>query len=357
MACRPIIGRGKMDNIRLKSGVDFFISAHSKSLIISPTFGTSTFQINEPYDLAWQMLKTLSEPISVANLKKRFRSDDPSSFDVFLNFLAEKRLITSQSNDSQLNNHDTIKYKRQMAYFEQSETFSEEPSRCQKGLATKSIAIIGCGGAGAPIAELLAASGIGAIKLIDGDTIELSNLGRQIAYDEQDIGQPKTICLSKRLKRINPDIAVKTTECFVTEENMRGVLSENDFTVVAADWPMPDLLYWVDNVSFKNQTCYACISNSLPTIRIGPIFDPSKSLCYQKYENALEQKWPEVIEYERVANSCEYNKSATPWACYSAASILVGQIIQKLLTGHSALDGKTFLLNLETLVARKGIEI
>lgn len=41
----------------------------------------------------------------------------------------------------------------------------------------------------------------------------------------------------------------------------------------------------------------------------------------------------------------------------SAASILVGQIIQKLLTGHSTLDGKTFLLNLETLVARKGIEI
>lgn len=81
------------------------------------------------------------------------------------------------------------------------------------------------------------------------------------------------------------------------------------------------------------------------------------SLDYQKYENALEQKWPEVKEYERVANSFEYNKSATPWACYSAASILVGQIIQKLLTGHSTLDGKTFLLNLETLVARKGIEI
>ena len=303
------------------------------------------------------MLKTLSEPISVANLKKQFRSDDPNSFDVFLSFLVEKGLITSQSNDSQLNNHDAIKYKRQMAYFEQSETFSEESSRCQKGLATKSIAIIGCGGAGAPIAELLAASGIGTIELIDGDTVELSNLGRQIAYDEQDVGQPKTTCLSKRLKRINPDIAIKTTERFVTEENICGVLSENDFTVVAADWPMPDLLYWVDNVSFKNQTCYACISNSLPTIRVGPIFDPSKSLCYQKYENALEQKWPEVKEYERVANSFEYNKSATPWACYSAASILVGQIIQKLLTGHSTLDGKTFLLNLETLVARKGIEI
>ena len=84
-----------------------------------------------------------------------------------------------------------------MAYFEQSETFSEESSRCQKGLATKSIAIIGCGGAGAPIAELLAASGIGTIELIDGDTVELSNLGRQIAYDEQDVGQPKTHAFQK----------------------------------------------------------------------------------------------------------------------------------------------------------------
>lgn len=122
-----------MENIRLKSGVDFFISAHSKSLIISPTFGTSTFQINEPYDLAWQMLKTLSEPISVANLKKQFRSDDPNSYDVFLNFLVEKGLITSQSNDSQLNNHDAIKYKRQMAYFEQSETFQKNPLDVKKG--------------------------------------------------------------------------------------------------------------------------------------------------------------------------------------------------------------------------------
>lgn len=141
--------------------------------------------------------------------------------------------------------------------------------------------------------------------------------------------------------------------------NIDGVdISPNMISVAQNKYPdLPDLLYWVDKVSFKNQTCYACISNSLPTIRVGPIFDPSKSLCYQKYENALEQKWPEVKEYERVANSFEYNKSATPWACYSAASILVGQIIQKLLTGHSTLDGKTFLLNLETLVARKGIEI
>lgn len=86
-------------------------------------------------------------------------------------------------------------------------------------------------------------------------------------------------------------------------------------------------------------------------------FRPKQISLLSKNENALEQKWPEVKEYERVANSFEYNKSATPWACYSAASILVGQIIQKLLTGHSTLDGKTFLLNLETLVARKGIEI
>ncbi len=68
-----------------------------------------------------------------------------------------------------------------------------------------------------------------------------------------------------------------------------------------------------------------------------------------------------LSEYNELAKAYDIFKRDDNYPAFfsllTAASILVGQIIQKLLTGHSTLDGKTFLLNLKTLVARKGIEI
>ncbi len=68
--------------------------------------------------------------------------------------------------------------------------------------------IVGCGGIGCTTAELLARAGVGQITLIDADQIEISNLQRQIAYTEQDLGFYKSEILAKRLSSINPHIRV-----------------------------------------------------------------------------------------------------------------------------------------------------
>ena len=79
----------------------------------------------------------------------------------------------------------------------------------QERLKFSNVCIIGCGGIGCTLAELLARAGVGKITLIDPDTIEMSNLQRQLAFMPQDIGFYKAETLAKRLSQVNPNLQVE----------------------------------------------------------------------------------------------------------------------------------------------------
>ena len=88
-----------------------------------------------------------------------------------------------------------------------------------------SAAIAGLGGLGSNIAVMLARTGIGKLKLIDFDRVDLSNLNRQV-YDIRHLGRKKTEALAERLREINPYLALEVCDCKVTAENARGMLAE-----------------------------------------------------------------------------------------------------------------------------------
>jgi len=79
------------------------------------------------------------------------------------------------------------------------------------------VAIAGLGGLGSNIAVMLARSGIGRLRLLDFDRVELTNLNRQ-AYDLSHLGQPKTEALAEILKKINPYLNIRIRQEYVTEE-------------------------------------------------------------------------------------------------------------------------------------------
>ena len=86
-------------------------------------------------------------------------------------------------------------------------------------LATSRVAVFGLGGVGGHVVEALARSGIGALDLIDNDTVALSNLNRQIIATENTLGELKTEAAKARVLSVNPNCRVTLHNCFFLPEN------------------------------------------------------------------------------------------------------------------------------------------
>lgn len=104
----------------------------------------------------------------------------------------------------------------------------------QKLLASK-VLIIGAGGLGSPAALYLAAAGVGTIGVADADTVDLTNLQRQVIYNSDDIGTKKVISAKNKILAINPDTSVITYDRRVTAANVSDIVGEYDFVIDATD--------------------------------------------------------------------------------------------------------------------------
>ena len=78
----------------------------------------------------------------------------------------------------------------------------------QQRIADGRVLIVGAGGLGSPVALYLAAAGVGTIGIADGDTVDISNLQRQVIHTTDDIGSPKVASAARKMRRINPDVNV-----------------------------------------------------------------------------------------------------------------------------------------------------
>ena len=112
---------------------------------------------------------------------------------------------------------------------------SEIGTTGQKKLQAAQITIVGLGGLGCPAAQTLAASGIGTLRLVDGDMIELSNLHRQTLYGINDIGQTKVSVALKGLQQLNEKLTVIAEDRYLDESNGQELLKDADVIIDATD--------------------------------------------------------------------------------------------------------------------------
>ncbi|MET0379556.1 MAG: molybdopterin-synthase adenylyltransferase MoeB [Spongiibacteraceae bacterium] len=92
----------------------------------------------------------------------------------------------------------------------------------QERLLAAKVLIVGLGGLGSPVALYLAAAGVGEIWLADHDSVDVSNLQRQIAHTQDDIGRPKVASAAEKLRALNPAIRVDTIG-----ERLQGTMLED----------------------------------------------------------------------------------------------------------------------------------
>ncbi|MFH1773376.1 MAG: HesA/MoeB/ThiF family protein [Methanobacteriota archaeon] len=105
----------------------------------------------------------------------------------------------------------------------------------QKKLKNSKVFIAGAGGLGSPAAIYSAVAGIGNIKIVDRDVVELSNLNRQILHWDKNIGQAKVESASEKLIQINPHINVEVFKETIDESNVLELTRDSDLIIDATD--------------------------------------------------------------------------------------------------------------------------
>ena len=105
----------------------------------------------------------------------------------------------------------------------------------QERLGNASVLVVGLGGLGSPVAMYLAAAGIGRLILNDFDTVDPSNLQRQIVHADASVGAPKTRSAAKTLAALNPLVAVETIEHKLSLQALTELLGRVDIVLDASD--------------------------------------------------------------------------------------------------------------------------
>jgi len=128
----------------------------------------------------------------------------------------------------ELNNDEIRRYSRHLI-------LPEVGLSGQKKIRQTSVICIGAGGLGSPIAMYLAAAGVGKIGILDFDTVDFSNLQRQIIHGTEDVGRPKIDSAKETIARINPNVEVATYNARITSENALDILRPYDIVVDGTD--------------------------------------------------------------------------------------------------------------------------
>ena len=147
----------------------------------------------------------------------------------------------------------------------------------QLKLKNSKICVVGVGGLGNPITSRLASMGVGTLRIVDRDVIELSNLHRQTMFNEDDVGQIKVEVAAKKLQKLNPDCKIESLAISVNDYNTLEVIEGCDVVVDA-----------LDSVNARYALNNACVKLNIPFVTgaavgvSGQAFTilPKTSACY-----------------------------------------------------------------------------
>ena len=105
----------------------------------------------------------------------------------------------------------------------------------QEKIKNARIVIAGAGGLGSPIALYLTAAGVGTLRVIDNDKVELSNLNRQILHGDKDVGKAKTASAYDKLSKLNKNVTIETVHMTIDKRNVSQLTEGFDVIVDAMD--------------------------------------------------------------------------------------------------------------------------
>ena len=207
----------------------------------------------------------------------------------------------------------------------------------QLKLKQAKVCVVGVGGLGNPITIRLAAMGVGKIRIVDRDVIELSNLHRQTMFNEGDIGQVKVETAAKKLRKLNSDIIIEELPVSINDYTALDVVDGCDVVIDA-----------LDSVNARYSLNKACIEKKIPFVTgaavgvTGQLFTilPGESACYHCLFPSLDEDSMPTCSIEGVH----------PSILSIIGGIEVSEAV-KIITGKEpSLKDKVLHVDLENLI-------
>ena len=207
----------------------------------------------------------------------------------------------------------------------------------QLKLKQAKVCVVGVGGLGNPIVTRLAAMGVGKIRIVDRDVIELSNLHRQTMFNEDDVGQVKVETAAKKLRKLNPDIIIEEMPISINDYTAFEVVDGCDVVVDA-----------LDSVNARYSLNKACIEKKIPFVTgaavgvTGQSFTilPNQSACYHCLFPALDEDSMPTCSIEGVH----------PSILSIIGGIEVSETVKVITGKEPSLKDKVLHVDLENLV-------
>ena len=260
--------------------------------------------IEQPDDRARALLDALDGESSIHQLEERFGR---SLVSATLRSLGELELLDDGSDTDGLPAAERVRFDRQLRYFSDLADGGQGASRAHERLRASRVCLLGVGGLGSWAAYALVCCGVGELVLVDGDVVEPSNFNRQILYRESDIGRPKVAAAAEALAGFSSFTSLVTVELRLgSPEEIEDVARGSDFVVNAVDWPAHDIERWVNLACFRAGLPTITMSHSPPVARVGPLYVPGTTGCFECQERSYRRSYPlydEIVAQRRGRRS------------------------------------------------------
>ena len=193
-------------------------------------------------------------------------------------------------------------------------------------LRQKRVLVVGCGGLGGHIIDQLCRIGIGAIRAVDGDVFEPSNLNRQLLSEIPKLGVSKAKAAADHIAKVNPDVSVEAVEAFLTEDNAVRLIAGCDIVLDA-----------LDDIPSRRILAAACEKANIPYVHGAIQGWVAQAAISMPGDHLINTLYPEKIEIK--------DKSVLSFTPALCASIQTSLCV-KLLVGRSVATGTIYYFDL-----------
>jgi adenylyltransferase/sulfurtransferase len=300
---------------------------------LQDAFTKITEQLGE--DFKRKVLDLNGKPRSLINIyingkNMRFSNDGMATK---LNSGDSIYILPAVAGGSELKNEDLQRYSRQIMLEEIGFVGLEK-------LRKAKVCVVGVGGIGNPVVTQLTAMGVGKLKIVDRDIIEISNLHRQHLYTENDLGRVKVEAAKERLEKINSGVEIEALPNSVTKYTAESIINGYDIVVDA-----------LDSIDARYALNDACIKLNIPLIYAGALgmlgsvctIIPNKTAC-------LRCIFPALAEDDMPTCSTE---GVHPSILYLVGGIQVSEVVKIILGEKATLENKLMYVDLNDLSLEK----